>query len=194
MKSAFRIFRAVPASFLVCLAASLALGGCSNAKKALGLEKTAPDEFNIVSRAPLSLPPDYSLRPPEPGALRPQDQTPTQRARQTVFRADDQQPVLPRARGTQSEGELALLKQAGAGDTNSSIRQTVNQETVAAVQQDRSFIDSVLFWRKPEPAGNVIDPQKESQRLRENAALGKAPTEGETPVIQRKKRALLEIF
>jgi hypothetical protein len=194
MISAFRFLRAVPASLLVCLAASLALGGCSNAKKALGLEKTAPDEFNIVSRAPLSLPPDYSLRPPEPGALRPQDQTPTQQARQTVFRAGDQQPALPRARGMQSEGELALLKQAGAGDTNSSIRQTVNQETVAAVEQDRSFIDSVLFWRKPEPAGNVIDPQKESQRLRENAALGKAPTEGETPVIQRKKRALLEIF
>ena len=194
MISAFRMFRAVPASLLVCLAASLALGGCTNAKKALGLEKTAPDEFNIVSRAPLSLPPDYSLRPPEPGALRPQDQTPTQQARQTVFRAGDQQAAAPRPRGTQSEGEIALLKQAGAGDASSSIRQTVNQETVAAAAQDRSFVDSVLFWRKPDPAGDVIDPQKENQRLRENAALGKTPTEGETPVIQRKKRALLEIF
>jgi hypothetical protein len=194
MISAFRMFRAVPASLLVCLAASLALGGCTNAKKALGLEKTAPDEFNIVSRAPLSLPPDYSLRPPEPGALRPQDQTPTQQARQTVFRAGDQQAPTPRPQGTQSEGEVALLKQAGAGGASSSIRQTVNQETVAAVADNRSFVDSVLFWRKPDLPGDVIDPQKESQRLRENAALGKSPTAGETPVIQRKKRALLEIF
>jgi hypothetical protein len=186
------VFRAAPASLALCLAASLALGGCSGTKKALGLEKTAPDEFNIVSRAPLSLPPDYSLRPPQPGALRPQDQTPTQQARQTVFRAGDQQAALPTPHGSQSAGELALLKQAGAANSDSSIRQIVNRETAAAIESDRSFVDSVLFWRKPGPAGDVIDPQKESQRLRENAALGKAPTAGETPVIQRKKRALLE--
>jgi Protein of unknown function (DUF3035) len=186
------VLRAAPASLALCLAASLALGGCAGTKKALGLEKTAPDEFNIVARAPLSLPPDYSLRPPQPGALRPQDQTPTQQARQTVFRAGDQQAALPTPRGSQSVGELALLKQAGAANSDPSIRQTVNRETAAAVENDRSFVDSVLFWRKSGPAGDVIDPQKENQRLRENAALGKAPNEGETPVIQRKKRALLE--
>ena len=186
--------RAVPAFLLaLCLAAPLALGGCSNAKKTLGLEKTAPDEFNVVARAPLSLPPEYSLRPPKPGALRPQDQTPTQQARQTVFRGGgEQQALLSTPRGSQSAGELALLKQAGAIGASPSIRQQVNQESQAQIEADRSFVDSVLFWRTPEQPGTVIDAQKESQRLRENAALGKAPTEGETPIIQRKKKALLE--
>jgi hypothetical protein len=186
------VFRAAPASLALCLAASLALGGCSSTKKALGLEKTAPDEFNVVARAPLSLPPDYSLRPPQPGALRPQDETPTQQARQTVFRAGDQQAALPTPQGRQSAGEVALLKQAGAGNADSSIRQTVNRETRAQAADDRSFVDTVLFWRKAEPPGVVVDPRKENQRLRENAALGKAPTEGETAIIQRKSRALLE--
>jgi hypothetical protein len=186
--------RAVPAFLLaLCLAAPLALSGCSNAKKALGLEKTAPDEFNIVARAPLSLPPDYSLRPPQPGASRPQDQSPTQQARQTVFRGGGEQQVfLSAPRGSQSAGELALLKQTGAIGASPSIRQQVNQESQAQIEADRSFVDSVLFWRTPEQPGTVIDAQKESQRLRENAALGKAPTEGETPIIQRKKKALLE--
>ena len=47
----------------------------------LGLDKQAPDEFSVVARAPLELPPDYSLRPPRAGTLRPQDLTPTETAR-----------------------------------------------------------------------------------------------------------------
>ena len=33
-----------------------------------------------------------------------------------------------------------------------------------------------------------MDPQKEAQRLRENAALGKSPETGETPIIQPRRR------
>lgn len=39
------------------------LGACSTAtKKKLGLVSEGPDEFMVMSRAPLSLPPDYDLR------------------------------------------------------------------------------------------------------------------------------------
>src|SRR5258708_19942516 len=52
------------------------LAGCGgDTRKVLGLDKVAPDEFKIVNRAPLSLPPDYALRPPDPRALRPPAQT-----------------------------------------------------------------------------------------------------------------------
>ena len=34
----------------------------------LDQKKRAPDEFTVYSRAPLSLPPGYALRPPDPGA------------------------------------------------------------------------------------------------------------------------------
>ena len=44
---------------------------------------------------------------------------------------------------------------------------------------------------KPKP-GTIIDPALEQQRLQENAALGKPVTEGETPVIIQRKKALLE--
>ena len=43
--------------------ALLALGGCSDFKQAIGTEKSTPDEFEVVVRPPLSLPPGFSSRP-----------------------------------------------------------------------------------------------------------------------------------
>jgi hypothetical protein len=177
---------------LYVAAAALLLSGCSEARRTLGIEKTPPDEFNIVSRAPLSMPPDYSLRPPQPGVGRPQEVAPRQQARQTVFRAGEQQASLSSRRAGRSDAEAAFLNRANAADADPNIRAVVNEETTRLVEAENSFVDRLVFWRKPEPAGTVVDPQKEQQRLRENAALGKAPSQGEVPTIQRKRRALLE--
>jgi hypothetical protein len=51
----------------------LALAGCArgSVQSALGLGKRSPDEFAVVKRAPLIIPPEYDLRPPDPGAPRP---------------------------------------------------------------------------------------------------------------------------
>ncbi|HJU18197.1 MAG TPA: DUF3035 domain-containing protein [Stellaceae bacterium] len=49
------------------------LSGCSGFKQAIGLEPTMPDEFAVEARAPLTIPPDFALRPPKPGAPRPQE-------------------------------------------------------------------------------------------------------------------------
>lgn len=48
---------------LVAVMALLVLGGCTGVKDKLGLAKQSPDEFMVMSRAPLSLPPDYNNRP-----------------------------------------------------------------------------------------------------------------------------------
>ncbi len=47
---------------LLCLAAGV-LSACGGVKDKLGLAKQSPDEFMVMSRAPLSLPPDYNDRP-----------------------------------------------------------------------------------------------------------------------------------
>jgi hypothetical protein len=52
-----------------------------------------------------------------------------------------------------------------------------------------------MFWKPAPEAGTVVDPVKEAQRLRENAALGQSPTAGDTPIIQDKpKSSFLGIF
>ena len=43
------------------LLGAMGLEGCSSTSRALGLAKVTPDEFRVVTKAPLILPPDYSL-------------------------------------------------------------------------------------------------------------------------------------
>jgi hypothetical protein len=44
------------------------LVGCDSIREAAGVTKEPPDEFAVVTKAPLVMPPDYNLRPPKPGA------------------------------------------------------------------------------------------------------------------------------
>ena len=86
-------------------------------REQLGLNKSSPDEFKVVSRAPLSIPPEFNLRPPQPGQARPQEGTVQQQARTAIFRATDNQgrsldEVIPD--DGRSVGERSLLRSAGA--------------------------------------------------------------------------------
>lgn len=171
----------------------LATGGCDNFRNTLGLNKNPPDEFRVVSRAPLALPPDYQLRPPRPGATRPQEGTTRQQASQTVFGRDGEtnQPSFEQANGL-SAGERALLTRAGAEEAPSDIRQVVDAETRQLNEEAQGFVDTLVFWRDPQSPAEVVDAEQEARRLRENAALGTDATEGDTPTIERKERGLLE--
>lgn len=189
-------------SLLIGGACVLAVGltGCSGVREVLGYTKQSPDEFQVYARAPLSLPPDYSLRPPAPGAPRPQEGTARDQAQSAVFGDYTYGTSLsPELMGQQaavptSSGEAALLQSAGATGIDPAIRETITQETAALEEQNSTFVDSLIFWQKPAPDtfGTAVDPQAEQQRLQENQALGMPVTEGETPTIERKKQGLLE--
>ncbi|HSD34502.1 MAG TPA: DUF3035 domain-containing protein [Alphaproteobacteria bacterium] len=181
--------RLLALSAAAILAASL--GGCSSLRNTFGVERGGPDEFTVVRHAPLTLPPDYNLRPPQPGVPRPQEGTTQSQARSAVVGSQSGL-VVGSGLGsvsTQSSGEAALLQQAGQSDP--SIRDTLNQEA-GFDTVDRGFLEGLIFWRKPEPAGDVVDPEAEAARLKTNAEQGLPVTAGETPIIKRRKKALLE--
>jgi hypothetical protein len=93
---------------------------------------------------------------------------------------------------SQSAGETVLLQNASISGIDPNIRQTVDQETADSESSSQTLLDTLVFWRKPEPYGTVVDPTLEQKRLQENAALGKPANEGEVPVIVRRKRGILE--
>ena len=182
---------------LICSLSLLALpallAGCSTStKEALGLTKRSPDEFQVVANAPLSMPPDYNLRPPAPGAARPQEGTVREQAEKVVFGYPDTEIGVGEASSAQSAGEASLLQSAGVAGVDPNIREIVNTETDSDEADSQQLIDSIVFWREPQPYGTVVDPEEEQKRLQENAALGNAPTEGNTPTIERKQKGLLE--
>jgi hypothetical protein len=188
----------VRSSWWVCLVASgavLSLSGCGGqVRQALGMTKHSPDEFMTVAHAPLTLPPDYNLRQPEPGAPRPQEGTASEQA-QTALLASNGGAATSFSDGgssAQSAGEVSLLQNAGATGIDPGIRTQIDTETAAQIERDKSLIERLVFWRTPEPYGTVVDPAAESQRLRDNQALGKPVTEGETPIITKRRKGVLE--
>ena len=192
-------FSAIPV--LVSLAvAALAVSGCSTwteVKRGLGMEKVVPDEFDVTTNAPLAIPPDYTLRPPKPGAAPTQQLSPTAQAQETVFRAGDAKlDTLPPAKA-RSAGESALLQDAGAQKAPKDIRQLVNADEQRTTNNS-SLTERLLFWRsQPANPNAVLDPTDEAERLREFGATGgptvaanqpttaTATTAGPKPTIER---------
>jgi hypothetical protein len=178
------------------LGLALALSGCEAARSLSGLDKQPPDEFAVVTRAPLSVPPDFGLRPPAPGAERPQEQTVRNEARDILLRNSAVSPQEAARQavssGRFSAGEAALLSRAGALNADPGIRQIVNRESTAIAEANSGFLDKVIFWQEPEKPGKVVDADQESRRLREVRAMGDAPNKGDVPVIERKRRGWLE--
>jgi hypothetical protein len=128
------------------------------------------------------MPPDEALPAPHPGAARPQELT-SQQSAEAALAPDT---ALGGTPGPESTGQEALVGQAGPG-APSNIRNTVDAEATQVPRE--SLTDRLMFWTPPPqaPAGAVLDPARESERLRENAALGQKPTTGDTPIIQQKK-------
>jgi len=165
--------------------ATVALSACTDARRALGYDKAPPDEFAVIARAPLAQPPDYNLRPPAPGASRPQEGTPTDQARAALTPGK----TAPVAAPNGTKGEQLMLAKAGADKSTPNIRRVVNEETTQMVEADDHFVDHLMFWQDKAPPGDVVSPGAESKRLKDNAAAGKPATEGQTVIIERKSSA-----
>ncbi|HMA51339.1 MAG TPA: DUF3035 domain-containing protein, partial [Magnetospirillaceae bacterium] len=122
--------------------AATALSACTDARRALGYDKAPPDEFAVIARAPLAQPPDYNLRPPSPGAARPQEGTATDQARSALTPG---KAAVGAPAGT-SKGEQVMLAKAGTDKNTPDIRRVVNEETTQMVEADDHFVDKLMFW------------------------------------------------
>lgn len=177
---------------LALLALAFALAGCSGTADALGLGRNAPDEFAVVDRPPLSMPPDFDLRPPKPGAPRPQEIKTTDRASQTLFGTSSKSAFLAGGSSSTSasDSEKGILEAAGAAKADPNIRQTIDRETTQRVVGSKQLIDDILWWRKNEQ-GTTVDAAAEAQRLKEAKEKGESVTNGATPVIEKNKSGWL---
>jgi hypothetical protein len=164
------------------------LAGCGDEGlfRSLGFIRDAPDEFTVTTRAPLAMPTSFALPPPRPGAPRPQEQSERTQAELALV----PQMALGEPDAGNSSGQQALVQAAGP-QPPPDIRAEVDQEA-SRDRPSQGVVDKLLFWRKPAQPGIVVDPQKEAQRLRENAALGQSQETGDTPIVQPKRRAWLE--
>jgi len=180
--------------FLLFACAVLFLSGCESARKAFSNDKSAPDEFAVFSRPPLTLPPQYKLRPPKPGATIQRGDVTSVIAKRAILN----QTIESKTNETFPEGSpgmISLLKSTGGLTANSEIRATINAETSFLSNQDKRFIDKLIFWVDEGKAGStVVDAKNEQKRIQKTQALGKSITEGKTPDVQikRNRKGLLD--
>lgn len=189
--------------YTVAMAAALSAGltGCGGGvKETLGLNRQAPDEFQVVRRPPLAIPPDFRLRPPEPGAPPTGMGTAQDMGRAALYGNGGgafqggwigQNGAVAGRQGL-SGGERAFLSAVGADKASPDIRATVNRESSVLAEEERPFTDRLVFWRDPPPSGTLVDADAEARRLRERQALGEPVTQGETPTIKREQRGMFE--
>jgi Protein of unknown function (DUF3035) len=176
---------------LVALGA-VALGGCSMFDNIGNTKKTAPDEFKIVSHSPLTMPPNADLRPPRPGEPRPQETSPADKeALSPALAGRVQQAAANQPPRAGDASEQSLVSKAAKGGVDPNIRSTVNRDTRVIADQNKGFIDSLIFWQDKATPGTIVDPAKEQQRLRDAQATGQ-PSAAPTPKIVRRQRGLLE--
>jgi hypothetical protein len=169
---------------LSCAAVSLA--SCGTFGRSGASSRVTPDEFRVVTKAPLVVPPDYALRPPAPGEPRPQELAPESAARTALL---GQRGAL-----TRSPGENLLVGKAGAQSADPLIRYVVDDEFGDIAHKEKGWADRVLFWRRDEPGAAAaptaaqtggttaapVDAAAEAARL--------AKITGNKPVVIRRER------
>ena len=152
------------------------LGGCSSLGQALGFGKQSPDEFAVIRHERLAVPPKVDLRPPQPGARRPQERPPSELAKQALTG----RPAATQAAKAQTQvagltqktpGERALLRDTGAGKAPVNIREVVRVESASEGVQDRSLTNTLLFWSGEPERPATIDPVAEVERLRREGVI-----------------------
>lgn len=200
----------------------LLLTACAgnSVKETLGIGHKPPDEFRVVSRPPLSVPPQFNLRPPASGAQS-QSIVPADRKAQSIITGsstgkdkagniavDDGNvfdlkegsvdtavtPVdsvsLPPATAQENAGESQFLKNIGVDKADPKVRDTLAQQRIAA-QEKREEASWWNILSTPEKKETLVDAKAEAKRIQENKAENKPITEGKTPEVKDKDHGIL---
>jgi len=121
------------------------LSGCGKR----GYDRARPDEFAVARQAPLVIPPDFSLVPPQPGPPRPQDSAATAQTLQALFGG-----AAPR-----SPAEGATVDQAGGDVADPGIRSSVGDPSTTVVDKGATTRDIVAA-----PEGDGQDARASTQK------------------------------
>ena len=161
---------------LTTACAAMGLSACNTTTKALGLTKNAPNEFNILTKAPLVVPPEYNLRPPQIGTSSAENNYSQKSAREALI--GDIDAAEP------TRGEVVLMSKAGVGRANQEIRLEIDGVN-GVERKTEGFTDQVLFWRDGSAKaldGTPLDAEAEEQRLR---AIQSATGGGEVTITKQ---------
>ncbi len=159
---------------------TLSLNGCSGIRDTLGLEKESPDEFAVMTRAPLEMPSKLILPPPRLGAARPQEKATSLQAKEALLGQGVQ------SDNGSSKSENALLERAAADNINPDIRAEIDEESADLQNRNKPVAEKLLNLGgvNKRPSATIIDAKKELERIQNDKKAGKDITGDNAPVIE----------
>src|SRR5258708_17477697 len=162
------------ASIAAILGLGFSLIGCEGLRQATGAAKFPPDEFTVLTKAPLIIPPDYNLRPPEAGVASGNEVDADDQARSALF---PQNAIAAAAAlgAAYSDGEKLLLAKTNALSIDPNIRRSVSSD-VGQEDQGPAFAQRVLY------EGTGAPPPAPAPRP--NAAATPAPPAAKAPLLE----------
>ena len=96
--------------------------GCgSELAKVLGTDKLPPDEFTILTKPDLIIPPDYNLRPPAEGEIRPNPQQPSRELQAILLSNSSNSEDF-------SQSEINLMTGADVAESIPNIKEVLDSE------------------------------------------------------------------
>ncbi|MGH6889056.1 MAG: DUF3035 domain-containing protein [Rhizomicrobium sp.] len=155
----------------VLAGAALSLIGCEAIREAAGVTKEPPDEFAVVTKPPLVIPPEFNLRPPKPGAAPTNQISPTEAAQAALF-GDDPAKAAAAMPGNFSPEERDVLALSGGVSADPSIRRQIASDDKQMEATNDSFTDELLFGSPDPYKGTPLDADAEAQRLDAAKAQG----------------------
>lgn len=115
---------------------AIALGGAATLSACGGMDiasRERPDEFAVQRQAPLVIPPDFSLVPPQPGAPRPAEGTAAQQALEALFGGRAERSAVETSALSQAgEAEPGIRSSVGDLDTNTVDKGVTTRAIIAA--------------------------------------------------------------
>ena len=154
----------------------LILASCSgDMKSSLGIRKSSPDEFTVISRSHLSVPP--------------------------VLYLDDKQKSTQvnlenKAKKNFTKSEETFLMKLSTQDSNPNIRNQINSDNQAKLEENKSkgSIRKLFDKMSGEKKDKVVEPIGERDRIKQNLAEGNAINEGDIPEKNMDKSPLKKLL
>ena len=126
--------RTIATPIILGAALSALLAGCGSTGL---LNRARPDEFAVSRQAPLVVPPDFSLTPPNPGAPRPQDNDASSQALDALFGGPAPRSAIEKdALGRAGASVAGIRSTVGDPQTNTVAKGSVTRDILAAPEGD----------------------------------------------------------
>jgi hypothetical protein len=191
----------------------LIVGACGDTtvREELGLVRVPPDEFRVVARAPLTVPKEFFLYPPEEAIERNEGQNGGNAVKKAIFGDNTNDDYLSHyqnedapatnvetavenvgASELPSNAEASLLQKMNVKAQSTDIRKILREDNDESTAKKDDLLEQL---KQPiQTSEPIIDPSKEQERLQTNKKAGKSVTEGKVPTVVEKKTLLDRLF